>query len=61
MSSADLRAFLRSLWVIGVWTRGRREYWKFRARSFLFHRRAFGEAVSLAILGHHYRKIAASL
>jgi radical SAM superfamily enzyme YgiQ (UPF0313 family) len=58
---SELLAFLRSLWIMGIWTRGRREYWKYLTKSLLFHRRAFGEAVNLAIIGHHFRKVAASL
>jgi len=58
---SDVRAFLHSLWVMGVWTRGRREYWKFMARSLLQHPRKFGEAMQLAIMGYHFRRIAAQL
>lgn len=58
---ADFRAFLASLWVIGVAAPGRWEFWKFLTRSWLFHRRAFAEAVELAIRGHHFRTVAAGL
>jgi radical SAM superfamily enzyme YgiQ (UPF0313 family) len=57
----DVVAFLKSLCVIGVWSRGRREYWKYCLKSFLFHRRAFAEAMRLAILGIHFRKVAARI
>jgi radical SAM superfamily enzyme YgiQ (UPF0313 family) len=60
-SLSDIRAFLSSLWVIGIATPGRREYWKFLVRSFVFHRRAFAAAVELAIRGHHFRAIAGTL
>jgi len=58
---SEIRAFLKSLWVMGVWTRGRREYWKFFTKSLLLHPRAFGEAMYLAIIGYHFRKVAARL
>ncbi len=58
---SDVRAFFCSLWTMGVRTRGRWQYWKFLARSLVFHPRAFAEAVSLAILGHHFRLVAARL
>ncbi len=58
---SDLRAFLRSLWVMGVRTRGRREYWKYFTKALLLYPRTFGEAMHLAIIGHHFRKVAASL
>jgi len=61
LSWCDIKAFLKSLWVMGVLTRGRREYWKFFTKSLLFHRRAFPEAMTLAIIGHHFRRVASAL
>lgn len=61
ISCCDIKAFLKSLWVMGVWNRGRREYWKFLSRTVLFHRRSFAEAMTLAIIGHHFRRVAATL
>ncbi len=57
----DVLAFIRSLWLMGVWTRGRREYWKYVTKTLLFHRRSFSQAMRIAIVGMHFRKIAASL
>jgi radical SAM superfamily enzyme YgiQ (UPF0313 family) len=57
----EIKAFFRSLWVLGVRTRGRREYWKFLVAVMLKHRRSFVEAMGMAISGFHFRKIAASL
>jgi hypothetical protein len=39
----------------------RREYWKFFTRAVLFHRRAFPEAMTLAIIGYHFRRVASAL
>ena len=60
-SWTDLKALFRSFWVMGVWTRGRREYWKFLTKTLVFHHRAFSEAMSLAIVGYHFRRVAAAL
>lgn len=57
----DVRAFMRSLWVLGVVEPGRWEFWKFMARTAVFHRNAFAEAVEAAIRGYHFRKVAATL
>jgi radical SAM superfamily enzyme YgiQ (UPF0313 family) len=57
----DFLAFVRSLWLLGIRTRGRREYWKYLTKSLLLHPRAFGEAMDLAITGYHFRKVAATL
>jgi len=61
LSRSDVSAFLKSPWVMGVATRGRREYWKFLVRTLVFHRAALTEAMSLAITGFHFRQVAASI
>jgi radical SAM superfamily enzyme YgiQ (UPF0313 family) len=57
----DVAAFFKSLWVLGVQSRGRRAFWSCLMRSLLCHRRKLTEAMSLAILGHHFRRVAESL
>jgi radical SAM superfamily enzyme YgiQ (UPF0313 family) len=61
LSWRDVKAFIKSLWVMGVLSRGRRQYWKFLMKALLFHRRAFPEAMTLAILGYHFRRVASAL
>jgi radical SAM superfamily enzyme YgiQ (UPF0313 family) len=61
LSWRDVKAFIKSLLVMGVLSRGRREYWKFFTRALLFHRRAFPEAMTLAIIGYHFRRVASAL
>lgn len=56
--STELRVLARSLWVLGIAAPGRWEFWKFIARSLLSHRQAIGEAIDLAIRGHHFRIVA---
>ena len=58
---AEVRAFLRSLWVMGVLHRGRRSYWRFMASTLRHHPAHFGLAMTLAIYGHHFRIVAKSL
>jgi radical SAM superfamily enzyme YgiQ (UPF0313 family) len=60
-SRTEQWAFLRSLWVLGVRSSGRRAYWRFMLQVLLSHRSAFGEAMNLAITGHHFRRVAAQL
>jgi len=57
----DLRAVVRSLWVMGIRHQGRRQYWSFMAGTLVRHPRQVGVAISLAIMGHHYRQVAAGL
>ena len=61
LSWGDVKAFIKSLWVMGVLSRGRRQYWKFLTKALLFHRRAFPEAMTLAIIGYHFRRVASAL
>lgn len=60
-SWSEIRAFVQSLWVLGVRHSGRRAYWSFMLQAVWRYPRAFGEAMSLAIIGHHFRKVAAQL
>ena len=57
----DLKALAKSFWTMGLWSRGKREYWKFITRVLIYHRRAFPEAITMAIMGHHFRRVAAGL
>lgn len=61
MGSEDVKAFVRSLWVLGLRNPGRLRYWRFLTRSAVFHREVFGEAMMLAIMGYHYRRVAAEI
>lgn len=54
---AECRAFLRSIWVIGIKQRGRRYYWKLLIWTLLRRPRVFTLSVTLAICGFHYRKV----
>lgn len=53
----DVWAFVRSLFTIGVLSRCRFYYWKLIAKSLVKYPRAFPQAVTLAILGEHFRKV----
>ena len=61
LSRSDLVAFLKSFWVLGVWHRGRFSYWRFFWSTLLKRPRQFPRAMELAILGYHFRRVAARL
>jgi radical SAM superfamily enzyme YgiQ (UPF0313 family) len=61
LSRADLEAFVKSLWLLGVWHRGRFAYWWFMAGALLRRPRQFPKAMELAIIGHHFRRVAREL
>ncbi|MBN1126487.1 MAG: B12-binding domain-containing radical SAM protein [Sedimentisphaerales bacterium] len=53
---SELKAFLRSIWHIGIRGRGRRYYWKLMFWS-LRKPRYLHMAVTFSIYGYHFRKI----
>lgn len=57
----DIGALFKSFWYIGVVNRGRRAYWHLLISTMVRHPRQVGTAVTLAIMGHHYRLVAAGL
>ena len=61
ISWTDLQAFLKSFWVLGVWHRGRVAYWWLFWTTLFRRPRQFRVAIELAIIGHHFRRVAASL
>jgi radical SAM superfamily enzyme YgiQ (UPF0313 family) len=61
VSRADLIAFLKSFWVLGVWHRGRVGYWRLFWSTLLKRPRQFPHAIELAILGYHFRRVARKL
>ena len=50
-------AFMRSVWRLGIFDRGRYEYWKLLAWTLLRRPRHFSLAVRLWIYGHHFRQV----
>lgn len=61
LSSSDLRAFMKSFWLLGIWERGRHSYWRFFWSTLIRRPRQFRQAIELAIVGYHFRRIASRL
>jgi radical SAM superfamily enzyme YgiQ (UPF0313 family) len=61
ISMSDVEAFLKSFWLLGVWDRGRWAYWWFFLGTLFRRPRQFRVAIELAIIGHHFRLVAAAL
>jgi len=57
ISSSDLKAFLKSIWILGVLDKGKRYYWKLLIFSLLKYPEKFSVAVMLTIYGFHFRKV----
>ena len=52
---------LKSFWVMGIVTKGRMAYWRFLTTALFRHPRQIGVAITMVIMGHHYRRVAADL
>jgi len=52
-----VRAFFKSLWVLGIKEKGRRYYWRLLASTLLKHPRSFALSVTFAIQAFHFRKV----
>jgi radical SAM superfamily enzyme YgiQ (UPF0313 family) len=57
----DVAALLRSIWLMGIVHPGRRAYWRLLAFTVVRRPRQFSVAVTLAIMGHHFRQVSAGL
>jgi len=52
-----IRAFIRSMWVLGLKEKGRSNYWRFIAWVMIKQPRQLPISVNLAICGFHFRKV----
>ncbi len=61
ISFLELRAFLKSIWLLGILEKGRGYFWKLLAFSLTQYPRKFPIAVTLAVYGYHFRRVAATI
>ena len=54
----DLKAFLKSIWRIGIISKSGPRYWRLLIKTFITKRKAFPVAVELAIYGLHFNRVA---
>lgn len=58
LSWCDFQAFLKSFWILGIWNRGRTDYWRFFWSTLIRQPKQFQTAIGLAIIGYHFRRVA---
>lgn len=61
LSPSDFRAFVKSFWMLGIWERGRHNYWRFFWSILLRRPHQLRFAIELAVVGYHFRRVAARL
>jgi radical SAM superfamily enzyme YgiQ (UPF0313 family) len=52
-----LKAFIKTIFVIGIINRGRGDYWKMMIWTLILHPALFVDAVTFAVYGYHFRKV----
>jgi hypothetical protein len=55
--ASDVMALFRVVLALGVRDRARGEFWRYLRRALTRHREKFAEAVRLAAVGYHFRKL----
>lgn len=53
----SIKAFIRTLWVLGILERGRRYFWRLIFLSLVRYPRSFPIALTMAVYGLHFRRI----
>jgi len=61
LSYANMRAFFSSVLRQGLLGKARLSYWKFVLTAATRHRRSFGTAMTLAVMGHHFQTLTEQL
>lgn len=52
-----LKGFFKSILIIGVVNKGRRDYWKLLIWTLFWHRALLVDAITFSIFGYHFRKV----
>jgi hypothetical protein len=57
----EVRAFVMLIWLLGTLEKGRKYFWKLFALSIFRHPKKFPLAMTMAVYGYHFRRIAARI
>jgi radical SAM superfamily enzyme YgiQ (UPF0313 family) len=57
LTICDIKALMKSLWILGVLESGKRYYWKLFFLGLFRYPRKFPLAITMAIYGFHFRKV----
>ena len=57
----EIRAFIKSLWILGIIEKGKGYFWKLLFHSLIKYPAKFSVAITMAVYGYHYRRIASTI
>jgi hypothetical protein len=52
-----LKAFIKSIFIIGIFNRGQGEYWKFLLWTLFRYPGSFASAMTYVVYGYHFRTV----
>jgi len=52
-----IQGFIKSMWILGVWERGRKYYWGLFISTLLKRPKLFPLSMTLTVYGFHFRKV----
>ena len=52
-----IRVIWKAFWILGIWEKGKRYYWRLMVSTVLKRPRSFPVAMKLAIYGYHFRRV----
>ena len=61
LSFREVKAFLKSLWLLGLLEKGKKYYWKILGYSLFNYPNKFPLAITMAVYGYHFRRVAATI
>ncbi len=61
ISPAEVKAFIKLLWMLGIKENGKKYFWKLLFHSITKHPKKFSTAMTMAVYGFHFRRIAESV
>lgn len=59
LSLSEIKAFIKLLWILGFIEKGKKQFWPFLFYSLFKYPKKFPAAMTFAVYGFHFRKIAA--
>ena len=57
----EVRAFMMLIWLLGTLEKGKKYFWKLLAFSLFKHPNKFPLAMTMAVYGYHFRRVAAKI
>lgn len=61
LTLTEIKAFIRLLWLIGIVEKGKRYFWKTFIVTFFKYPQKFSLAMTFAVYGYHYRRVAETI